>query len=46
MRNQPLEEGQRWLSQAQVDLRWTRHLAEAVELAGEAVQFVGALLAD
>lgn len=28
MRNQPREEGQRWLSQAQVDLRWTRHLAE------------------
>ena len=28
MRNTPLDEGLRWLSQAQEDLRWTRHLAE------------------
>ena len=28
MRNQPLEEGQRWLRQAQEDLHWARHLAE------------------
>lgn len=28
MRNKPLEEGQRWLRQAQEDLRWARHLAE------------------
>ena len=28
MRNRPLEEGQRWLRQAQEDLHWTRHLAE------------------
>ena len=28
MRNEPLEEGRRWLRQAQEDLRWTRHLAE------------------
>lgn len=28
MRNQPIEEGRRWLRQAQVDLRWTGHLAE------------------
>jgi HEPN domain-containing protein len=28
MRNRPLEEGQRWLRQAQEDLRWSRHLAE------------------
>ena len=28
MRNRPLEEGQRWLRQAQEDLRWARHLAE------------------
>jgi HEPN domain-containing protein len=28
MRNTPLEEGQRWLRQAQEDLRWARHLAE------------------
>lgn len=28
MRKKPLEEGQRWLRQAQEDLRWARHLAE------------------
>jgi HEPN domain-containing protein len=28
MRNRPLEEGQRWLRQAQEDLHWSRHLAE------------------
>jgi HEPN domain-containing protein len=28
MRNRPLEEGRRWLRQAQEDLHWTRHLAE------------------
>ncbi len=28
MRNEPLEEGRRWLRQAEEDLRWTRHLAE------------------
>lgn len=28
MRNEPLEEGQRWLRQARQDLHWTRHLAE------------------
>ena len=28
MRNKPLEEGRRWLRQAQEDLRWARHLAE------------------
>jgi HEPN domain-containing protein len=28
MRNNPLEEGRRWLRQAQEDLRWARHLAE------------------
>lgn len=27
MRNTPLDEGQRWLRQAQEDLRWARHLA-------------------
>ncbi len=27
MRNRPLEEGQRWLRQAQEDLHWSRHLA-------------------
>ncbi len=26
MRNNPQHEGQRWLEQAQVDLKWTRHL--------------------
>lgn len=29
MRNPPLEEGQRWLRQAEVDLGWARHLAAA-----------------
>jgi HEPN domain-containing protein len=29
MRNEPLEEGQRWLRQAKVDLRWANHLAQA-----------------
>jgi HEPN domain-containing protein len=28
MRNEPLEEGQRWLRQAQEDLHWARHLAQ------------------
>jgi HEPN domain-containing protein len=28
MRNSPLQEGQRWLSQATEDLKWARHLAE------------------
>lgn len=28
MRNKPLEEGRRWLRQAQEDLRWARHLAQ------------------
>ena len=28
MRQRPLDEGRRWLRQAQVDLHWTRHLAE------------------
>lgn len=28
MRRKPLDEGRRWLAQAQEDLRWTRHLAE------------------
>ncbi|HEX6387352.1 MAG TPA: HEPN domain-containing protein [Anaerolineae bacterium] len=28
MRGNPLDEGRRWLAQAQEDLRWTRHLAE------------------
>ena len=28
MRNDALEEGQRWLSQAAEDLRWAKHLAE------------------
>ena len=28
MRRKPLEEGRRWLRQAQEDLRWTQHLAE------------------
>lgn len=28
MRNDPLEEGRRWLRQAQADLGWARHLAE------------------
>ena len=28
MRNQPLDEGRRWLRQAQHDLHWSRHLAE------------------
>jgi HEPN domain-containing protein len=28
MRNEPLEEGRRWLRQASHDLHWTRHLAE------------------
>lgn len=28
MRNNPYEEGQRWLAQATVDLRWAKHLAE------------------
>lgn len=28
MRNKPLEEGRRWLRQAQEDLHWARHLAE------------------
>lgn len=28
MRQNPLEEGQRWLEQATEDLRWARHLAE------------------
>jgi HEPN domain-containing protein len=28
MRNNALEEGQRWLSQAAEDLRWAKHLAE------------------
>ncbi|MBC8449757.1 MAG: HEPN domain-containing protein [Chloroflexi bacterium] len=28
MRKRPLEEGQRWLRQAQEDLHWARHLAE------------------
>jgi HEPN domain-containing protein len=28
MRNEPLEEGWRWLKQASEDLRWARHLAE------------------
>jgi HEPN domain-containing protein len=28
MRNEPLSEGQRWLLQAQEDLKWARHLAE------------------
>jgi HEPN domain-containing protein len=28
MRSGPLEEGLRWLRQAQEDLRWARHLAE------------------
>jgi HEPN domain-containing protein len=28
MRDEPLEEGQRWLRQAQEDLRWARHLAQ------------------
>jgi HEPN domain-containing protein len=26
MRNSPRAEGQRWLEQAQTDLRWARHL--------------------
>ena len=29
MRNKPLDEGRRWLRQAQQDLHWSRHLAEA-----------------
>lgn len=28
MRNSALEEGERWLSQAVEDLKWTKHLAE------------------
>jgi HEPN domain-containing protein len=28
MRDEPLEEGQRWLRQAQEDLHWARHLAQ------------------
>lgn len=28
MRNDPLEEGRRWLDQALVDLGWTKHLFE------------------
>ncbi len=28
MRNEPLQEGLRWLRQAEEDLRWTRRLAE------------------
>jgi HEPN domain-containing protein len=28
MRDEPLEEGRRWLRQAQEDLRWARHLAQ------------------
>jgi HEPN domain-containing protein len=28
MRKSPLEEGRRWLDQANQDLRWTRHLAQ------------------
>ncbi len=28
MRNEPLEEGRRWLRQASHDLHWTRHLAK------------------
>ena len=28
MRKRPLEEGLRWLAQAEEDLRWTRHLAD------------------
>ena len=28
MRNQPLKEGERWLLQAQEDLRWAKHLAQ------------------
>jgi HEPN domain-containing protein len=28
MRNEPLDEGQRWLKQAAEDLRWARHLCE------------------
>ena len=28
MRNRPLDEGRRWLRQAQEDLRWTQHLAD------------------
>jgi HEPN domain-containing protein len=28
MRATPRDEGQRWLDQAQVDLKWARHLAE------------------
>lgn len=28
MRDEPIEEGRRWLRQAMEDLRWTRHLAE------------------
>ena len=28
MRNEPLEEGRRWLWQAQEDLHWARHLAQ------------------
>ena len=28
MRNSALEEGRRWLEQAQEDLRWAKHLAE------------------
>jgi len=28
MRNEPLEQGRRWLRQAQEDLRWARLLAE------------------
>jgi HEPN domain-containing protein len=29
MRRSPLEEGERWLAQAEEDLRWARHLAQA-----------------
>jgi HEPN domain-containing protein len=28
MRHSPVEQGRRWLRQAEQDLRWTRHLAE------------------
>lgn len=28
MRNDSIKEGKRWLSQAEEDLKWTKHLAE------------------
>ncbi|HSF16254.1 MAG TPA: hypothetical protein VLK65_11950 [Vicinamibacteria bacterium] len=44
MRKSPLEEGRRWLEQAEEDLKWTDDLAGRGGLAREIVLLVRALL--